>query len=345
MRYGFRRAVDSWVKEYSPVLGDTTLPVRIRALNTICDDVERLFDNGKISTTEPASLSVYDVSVIVSSWKKRGDLKISTISRKIYYLQSICLFCSNNAVAFARARYPALFPKESKGEALQLSVDEIRLVIFAVESVPSDALLHWMPSVVALATGARTNEMRLMHVSDFDLNDHKVIIGNPKGRGVWTDSRIVPVRPEFVPVIARYLSSIPDGYLFDNGGVPYSINAFGVWRRRICEDLGFAFDYRVLRATYGQMMLDEGLPIEVVSVLLGHASSRVTETYYARVRRSQAVSRALDLWYGDGSADCSANPSDERDAPRKSRASAGLGEQGGIRTLGLQLRRLPPYPS
>ena len=86
------------------------------------------------------------------------------------------------------------------------------------------------------------------------------------------------------------------------------------------------------RATYGQLMLDEGIPLEVVSVLLGHSRSETTEGYYARVRNCVAVEDALGVWYDDSEdADPSAESDDKLGENELSSASAKISERGGIR--------------
>ena len=48
-------------------------------------------------------------------------------------------------------------------------------------------------------------------------------------------------------------------------------------------------DLRKCRRTHGQRLVDAKVPISVVSVVMGHASTRTTEQHYARVKHAVAV--------------------------------------------------------
>ena len=49
-----------------------------------------------------------------------------------------------------------------------------------------------------------------------------------------------------------------------------------------------------LRHAAGQWLIDVGVPVELVSRILGHATTSITETVYARVRRDALSDRMLD---------------------------------------------------
>lgn len=49
------------------------------------------------------------------------------------------------------------------------------------------------------------------------------------------------------------------------------------------QDLaGVEFQYRTLRRTYGQNLLNRNVSVESVSVMLGHSNTMTTERYYCR---------------------------------------------------------------
>ena len=336
------------MEEYSDFLSPISFKVRSRALRRICGYVEDLYAHGHLSTMDPASFTVYDVKVFVMSLRSsEPKLAPGTINREVVNFQSICVFRGNDCVRFARARWPRLVPSVSKGGTPILSSDQISAIKSHVSNCTTKDLRPWMPIVLSLATGARANEFRNYKVEDFDLSARRAVIRVPKGIDSWGHVRTVPIRPEFLDVIGIYLEYIGSGYLFPSlSGGPVTTKTLAARRRDICKEvLGFSFDFRMCRATYGQLMLDEGIPLEVVSVLLGHSRSETTEGYYARVRNCVAVEDALGVWYDDSEdADPSAESDDKLGENELSSASAKISERGGIRTLGLQLRRLPPYP-
>jgi site-specific recombinase XerD len=56
------------------------------------------------------------------------------------------------------------------------------------------------------------------------------------------------------------------------------------------------FQLRACRRTFGQNLIDQGASIESVSVLLGHNTTKTTETYYARKRQDAAIREVKGIW-------------------------------------------------
>jgi len=55
----------------------------------------------------------------------------------------------------------------------------------------------------------------------------------------------------------------------------------------------------MFRHTFATDLLARGIPIEDVSVLLGHKSARITEAYYShwiKARRERLEERVRELW-------------------------------------------------
>lgn len=54
-------------------------------------------------------------------------------------------------------------------------------------------------------------------------------------------------------------------------------------------DLEINLTTHLARRTFGQTMIDAGIPLEVVSTMLGHSCTKMTEKHYARVRLTRVV--------------------------------------------------------
>ena len=61
---------------------------------------------------------------------------------------------------------------------------------------------------------------------------------------------------------------------------------------------GISFNIRQLRATFGQICKDRGVPIESVSRALRHRTTKTTELYYTRIRTDHAF-RDLENAFSD----------------------------------------------
>jgi len=96
--------------------------------------------------------------------------------------------------------------------------------------------------------------------------------------------------PVYIPIpefLARELAALRPrgGYLFLRGESTRLDTATDLWRRRLAKvftraGISGGHPHR-FRDTFAVSLLERGVPIEVVSKLLGHASIRVTERHYA----------------------------------------------------------------
>ena len=117
--------------------------------------------------------------------------------------------------------------------------------------------------------------------------------------------------------------------------------------KNICdlEITGIEFSYTRCRASWSQLLLDCDIDIETVSVLMGHCSTATTNRYYASMKESKAVEHVKTMW--SNTVPCVRESTVVRTPAEDKPDNKGNIEesaQEGIRTPGLQLRRLPPYP-
>lgn len=82
--------------------------------------------------------------------------------------------------------------------------------------------------------------------------------------------------------------SSDDGFL--------SGNSLRMIKHVVEKDQDIEFDLRECRRTFGQRYLGSDLDIESVSVLMGHASTKTTESFYSRKRLTKAVESAKMAW-------------------------------------------------
>jgi integrase/recombinase XerC len=110
--------------------------------------------------------------------------------------------------------------------------------------------------------------------------------------GKGGDSRIVPTHPDARPVILDYLYARPrwsgpelilaaDGPM---GGARGALTAAGVRQmfRRRCQAAGLPrLNPHSLRHGFATTLLNAGASLESISHMMGHSSTRLTETVYA----------------------------------------------------------------
>lgn len=73
-------------------------------------------------------------------------------------------------------------------------------------------------------------------------------------------------------------------------------NAIRKMKKVVERGIVIEFDLSECRRTFGQRYLDSDLDIESVSVLMGHASTKTTESFYSRKRLTKAVESAKRTW-------------------------------------------------
>ncbi len=70
--------------------------------------------------------------------------------------------------------------------------------------------------------------------------------------------------------------------IYDDGDGFLSTNGIEELKGIVEKEVGFSFDLRACRRTFGQMCLDQGISVEAVSIALGHAPTKTTENFYCR---------------------------------------------------------------
>ena len=302
MRYPMRHAVKDFLEVYKGVYAETTYKEYVRRYARLCQVMEGLRSEGKVSTLDPSKMVPEDVLALAVYLRKVRGVRPASLQHDIGALQTLLMFYGNDAVRFARAKYPQAFPKENKHRLPVLEPDDLRRILDSAESVPSDGLRPYAVVAFAFGTGLRPCEIRSVQIRDVSINDRTVYVRRPKGAETWAVPRYVPIRPECLGLIARWMMTLtgndPDSPLFPNRvGGALSENGLRLDRVAVNEGTGVSFDFRMCRRTYGQYLLDEGYSLDYVSSLLGHTNETTTAVFYGRVRPDRVVKTVVKGWF------------------------------------------------
>lgn len=139
-------------------------------------------------------------------------------------------------------------------------------------------------------TGLRLGEALALTNRDVNVGEGSVTVTTSK---TVAGLRSVPISPELRPHIERWLAFTrregfyrPDGaFLVTRNGTPMKPQYVGLVVARAAARAGIArrVTPHTLRRTFGSDLVNRGLRLEVVSRLLGHASTSITEKCYARL--------------------------------------------------------------
>ena len=312
-RYPFMEFAD----EYMSLMKDggysqASWPVIYRRYKRMARDVTVLRNAGRISTASPKHFTPEDVRVILVHHRSEGrdhPVSQSEMVKEVCYLKALCEFCGNTSVSTCLKLYPGVRPS-SKHQRLPSFTDrEYDAIIEASRHVdPKDFRRNRAYAIVFVCLGCshRPKEVRLSDVGDYDLEEWIATVVHVKGEFTYGNMRIEPIPPEVRPILMNWIGlrqeycsrrglrtnamfpSPRDGYL--------SSQQVRMDKRLVEEDVGFTFELRKCRRTFGQRYLDAGLDIESTSVLMGHASTKTTEEFYARRKNTAAMNAAKALW-------------------------------------------------
>ena len=159
-----------------------------------------------------------------------------------------------------------------------------------------------------ICTEARNKELRLAKLNDLDLGRWEIYLEHVKGEDTYGHPRTVPVPEVIKPLISDYLitrqfwlmknqiTSDTLFFAFNKGHGPMSGNSVRKTKKMIEEELKVKFELRDCRRAFGQHYLNNGVPVDDVSVLMGHSSTKTTEGYYCWKREEDAIKAVKNKW-------------------------------------------------
>ena len=268
-------------------------------------DIDYLYRLGKLSTTSPNKFTPEDVHNYIS-YRMSLEVSDSEMAHELAALSNIFSFIRNDAFNVAMVEYPYLKVSVSHKRLPSLYEEEVAAIIAKANEVKDDdwqGMVRYATVVFAICSGLRSKELRFCNINDVHIKDDvwTVEVLHPKGEGKYGEQREAPIHPDAYPFLTRYFvaraqhvnaigastralflgSVATDGYL--------ATNTVRLYAQKVSDETGIDVDLRKCRRTYGQRLVDAKVPISVVSVAMGHNSTRTTELHYARVKHAVAV--------------------------------------------------------
>lgn len=292
------RYLDRWVDEVLPYSGVTQSTVDKYAW------VVKKWLKPHIGTVRLDKLTPAHVQTMLRQLEKdglaaRSRLQARTVLRRALAYGQRTDLVSRNAAALAEP------PRATRRPSDALTADEADKVLAAASGHRLEAL-----AVLALRLGMRQGELRALDWSDVDLDARELTV-----RAAKTDAgrRTLPLVAGTADALRAHrrvqaAERVKLGPLWRAGDAVFArsdgfrlrprdalrtwhawTEAAGLGRRR----------FHASRHTAATLMLQRGVPLEVVSAVLGHASLSVTADIYAEVgidakRRALALLDAVD---------------------------------------------------
>lgn len=285
-----------------------------RRLKRMNKDFMTLKAAGKVQSTNPEKFVDMDVLAYIAFLRSRG-MADSGIDHNIDGLNGLLRFLGNAAVDQARKRFPQHFPHGTARRMDPISDGDRAAIIDAAARVPVEdwrRMEAYAMSILGICSGLRPKELRLAKIGDLDLDRGTMHAEEVKGKGRYGEPRDAAIHPHGVPFLRRYLRAramaLANEYLVSDLLFPslqnlqkgrdgvFSINGTTDLRAIVRRETGVEYDLRACRRTWGQVGIDSGVPLDAVSRMMGHATTKTTETYYARKKNDKAIAEAQMVW-------------------------------------------------
>ena len=304
-KYGIQY-LDMCKRSYSPV----TLDVMQRRYIRIDKDVEYLNRIGAMSTQSPQKMTREDVANFL---KYRQDLGVSNsdIHHDIAALKGVFQIIGSTSLDEALAMYPYLRPSGHDDRLPPMDKRAFDRILENAANVETDdwrRMRAYAVVIFALCSGMRAKELRLCNISDIEMGEKAwtAIVRHPKGEAKYGRQRPVWIDPIGHPFLERYFEAranfVERKDLFtdalfpgSNGDGGYMAgNTLRTDKDIVEEEIGYRFDLRMCRRTYGQRLIDRKVGVNKVSKVLGHNSTATTEKYYCTMDDGDAVNDIID---------------------------------------------------
>jgi len=198
-----------------------------------------------------------------------------------------------------------------------LTSDEALAVLAKAKGDPLEAL-----AVLVLRLGLRRGEALALQWDDLDFDGEELTVNGTlkyrQGGELYIDPPKTTAARRTIPLVGTTLAALKDhrrrqaslqltagplwhesGYVFTRpDGRPIIPDQASVWWRDLTVRAGIGRRrFHATRHTAATLMLNGGVPLEVVSAILGHAGLAITADVYAKVS-ADSKRRALDALWG-----------------------------------------------
>ncbi len=236
---------------------------------------------------------------------RRRDITAKAVLHDLASLGNLCEFYNNDAVNRARSLYPKLFYSPRSARLPPLKEHDLSAILRVCHKLTySDDYVDVRSAravVICVGAGLRTIELQHVQTQDIDLTNRTIRVSVVKGGDTYGEPRTIPLIPSTIATIGRFLgiraiqppTVSKSQYALANPltGDTLSTNSLREGKKRVEKLAGLDFDYRILRRTYAQILIDSGAPLSAVSVVMGHLSTLTTEQAYARIRPDSAITQ------------------------------------------------------
>lgn len=228
--------------------------------------------------------------------------KPATINKKVNSLHSFNSFLIEQDYMKKEVIHPQKdrirMASGSQRHVTALSEEEVRTLLFYLESDSSVSQRNKLIIYLMLYTGVRVSELVNIHIQNIDPISRYLEIEMGKGNV----QREIPLRAEVLDLIEEYrtgerstspFASSPFLLLSQRAGKMHR-DAVNRLLQRIGNEIGVHLHPHLFRHTFASNLVKKGVPITTVSKLAGHSNINTTVSYYIATTREEKLS-AVEL--------------------------------------------------
>jgi len=245
-------------------------------------------------------ISVDDLSAYRNTWKMAPITSLKKLER----LKAFLGFCKARGWVKENRAVFLKTPKTMFAPTLPFDAGEWEKILWATEVFPIKGIYGEfnrtrLKAFVMLLryTGLRIRDAVMLKREHLDIEDKKKMYQEKTGTPVW-----IPVPHELAKLIDEVWRRNKDRDYFFWSGLGNAKSAVGDWQRTLRKLHGLAGvkgHAHMYRDTFAVDLLQKGVPIETVSILLGHSSIRITEKHYSpwvKSRQDNLETQIRKIW-------------------------------------------------
>jgi len=309
-RYPLRTAIGRYMNATKDYYSPATIANKRCVLERLDREYSRLREDDPGLSPDPAKWGETEIVAVLLGMRGRGINHSSQLT-ELRVLNGLLKFLGNPIVDTMKVRMPHVFPKAVYQRGSSLTQQQLSAVLRSTENAKGwkGEYVRFLFATYAF-TGLRSNELLMANRQDLNEMNWTLRVSHPKGERTYGEQRVVPIPEPLRPIVLKFLKArelvLAKHGMLETGPLVFPereptkhLHRCTVkhWKDELEKKSGVKFTIHGLRRTYGQMLLDKGVPIEAVSLALGHASTFTTERHYCRKNADSArleINRAFE---------------------------------------------------